>query len=261
MKQHAIFDTELIGKNKPFFFIGVQIKETGEKHGFWLHKKGHLDAFEKMLPNYTWVGFNSENFDRPLIAAALMGYDAEDLKKIANIIIEDGMRSWQTYKTFNLDFVEYDHIDLIETAPGVMISLKTYAGRMGYPTMQDMPFHHETDLKPSQLAIVESYCYNDIGVTNWLHDRLKTELELRVEMGKEYGLDLRSKSDAQVAEAILKKQINFFGGDKIVPRAVRYEAPSFIKTKNPRIKALIQQFEEDEFIINRNNVRLLNLTG
>ena len=127
-KQHVIFDTELIGKEKPHFLFKGLVIETGEKFTFWHHKKGHTAKLEKLLADqrYTFVGFNSENFDRPLIAAAIAGYDELDLKRIAQAIIDERLVSWQTYREFNLDFLEYDHIDIKEVPPGVMMSLKVY---------------------------------------------------------------------------------------------------------------------------------------
>jgi len=157
-KHHAIFDCELIGKEKPHFLTKVRIVETGKMLTFWHHKKGHTAKLEKLLLSgqYTWVGFNSENFDRPLLAAAIAGYDELDLKLIAQAIIDEEMRSWQTYREFKLDFIEYDHIDLKEVPPGVMLSLKIYEGRMHSPTIQDMPFDHTHDLvTPAEFKIVE----------------------------------------------------------------------------------------------------------
>jgi len=256
MKQHIIFDCELIGRLKPVFLTCCKIKETGETFSFWHDKRGHTAKLEKLLlnTNYTWVGFNSVNFDAPLIAAAIMGHDELDLKHIAQRMIDERMRSWQTYREFNIDFIDYDHIDLIETAPGVMISLKTYAGRMAYPSMVDMPFHHDDEINtPAKRKIVENYCLNDLGVTEALFDKLSTELALRVELGAEYGIDLRSKSDAQCAEAILKKQVGIGNGDKFVPRYVEYTAPKFIKPKSKALKGLVERFENEKFTINRGN--------
>lgn len=250
---HAIFDTEIIGKHAPVFLIGVRILETGEAHSFWLHKRGHLKRFAAMLPLHTWVGFNSENFDRPLIAAALMGYEADAIKQLAEAIINEEKRSWQTYQDYDLDFVEYDHIDLQEVAPGVMISLKTYAGRMGYPTMMDMPFAHDHDLTPRELKIVERYCHNDIGVTARLFEQLHDEIELRKELTATYALDLRSKSDAQIAEAILKTRCGIGYKDKQVPGYVTYTAPDFIRTDHPGITELINLLNEHRFKINHAN--------
>lgn len=256
MKQHVIFDCEIIGKDKPVFMVGTKIVETGETKAFWYHKRGHMNALAKMLanPDYTWVGFNSENFDRPLIALAMNeAYDVHGIKDLATIIIEDRLRSWQTYKQFNIDFIEYDHIDLFEVVPGVMISLKTYAGRIGCRTMVDLPFHHDTDLTPAQCKVLETYCLNDLGVTEALFKTQQTELALRAEMSEEYGIDLRSKSDAQIAEAILKKRVGIGAGGKQIPHSVGYKAPDFIVTDSPVINELADLLSRFPFVLNRGN--------
>ena len=251
--KYAFFDTEIIGKNKPKFLCCVKIGK--QVHSFWAHKKGHLKAMGELFArkDLTFVGFNSENFDRPLIAAAFDQWDDPDLKQLANTIIGEEMRSWQTYKQFNIPFVNYDHIDLIDVAPGVMISLKTYAGRMSYPSMLDMPIHHDTDLTPTQEKIVEEYCVNDVGVTEALFKQLSTEIELRYELSATYGIDLRSKSDAQIAEAILKNKCGIKSGDKYVPSYITYEVPKFIKTTHAGIKEIVELLEDHQFKINRNN--------
>lgn len=247
---HMIFDCEIIGKDKPVFLVGTKCVETGKREAFWFNKRGHMAKLLKLLRSgqYTWVGFNSENFDRPLIAMVQdLGYDEHSIKHVATKIVEERKKSWETYREFGIDFLEYDHIDLFEVAPGVMISLKIYAGRIGHKTMVDMPFHHDDDLSPAQLKILETYCLNDLDVTEALFKLLKTELDLRAEMSAEYGVDLRSKSDAQIAEAVLKARVGIRSGDKIVPRYVRYTAPAFIKTKDEQIQALIEALEAHEF--------------
>ncbi len=255
MKQHYILDTELIGLKKPKFLIGLKHVETGKYHAFWQHKRGHLNAFERLVKdkNNVFIGFNSENFDRPLIAASLMGHEESSLKVLAQAIIEEQLRSWQTYREYNLDFVEYDHIDLIDVAPGVMISLKTYAGRMGARTMMDMPFHHDTDLDAKGEKLCETYNRNDLDVTEMLWNQLKTEMELRYQLTEEYGIDLRSKSDAQIAEAILKNKCGIKSHDKIVPSYVTYSTPNFIKTTHAGINEVIELLNNHPFKLNRMN--------
>lgn len=256
MKQHIVFDTEILGLRRPVFLVCAKIIETGERFTFWHDKRGHTAKLEKMLANknYTWISFNGTNFDAPLVAAAIMGHDEEDLKEIATQIIRDELRSWRTYKQFNIDFLDYDHIDLIETAPGVMTSLKTYAGRMAFPNMVDMPYHHDEEIDtPAKRKVVQDYCHNDCDVTEALFKRLATEIELREVMGAEYGQDFRSKSDAQIAEAILKKQVGINNQDKQVPMYVEYTAPTFIKTRSKALKDLITAFENECFSINRGN--------
>lgn len=255
-KLHAIFDTEIIGLIKPIFLTCIEIVETGERHAFWHDKRGHTKKLTAMLedPQYTWVGFNSESFDRPLIAMAVMGHDESNIKVVAQNIIEHKMQSWQTYREYDIDFIEYDHIDIKEVPKGVMLSLKVYEGRMHSPNLQDMPFHHDEEIDtPKKRKIVEDYCWNDISETKRLFLTMKKEVELREQLGEQYGVDLRSKSDAQCAEAILKKVCSIGKGDKIVPGSVRYTCPKFIKTNSKLINEIIAMCEDHRFIINHAN--------
>lgn len=246
---HAIFDIEIVGKERPVFLLCGKIVETKETFSIWFKD---IDRIRKLLPLYTWVGFNSENFDRPILAAALDGWDEIDLKSLAEYIIQNEMRSWQTYREFGISFVEYDHIDLMEVPPGVKISLKTYAGRMHYPTMIDMPFAHDQDLMKTDLATLEQYCLNDLGVTEKLFKSLKAELAIRSKMSQQYDIDLRSKSDAQMAEAILKKQLGLTSG-KSIPVSVSYKTPDFIRTDNAELNTTIKALEAHSFSINPGN--------
>lgn len=252
-KLHAIFDTEIIGLIKPIFLTCIEIVETGERHAFWHDKRGHTKKLTAMLedPQYTWIGFNSENFDRPLLAMAVMGHDETNIKVVCQNIIDHKMQSWQTYREYDIDFLEYDHIDIKEVPKGVMLSLKVYEGRMHSPNLQDMPFHHDEEIDtPKKRKIVEDYCWNDISETKRLFLTMKKEVELREQLGEQYGVDIRSKSDAQCAEAILKKVCSIGKGDKVVPGNVRYSCPKFIKTNSKLINEIIAMCEDHKFIIN-----------
>ena len=254
-KQHVIFDTEIIGTNTPIFLVCCKIVETGDTFAFWHDKRGHTKKLAAMLanPDYTWVGFNSENFDRPLIAMAVMGHDEANIKTVAQHIIEDKMMSWQTYREYDIDFLEYDHIDIKEVPPGVMLSLKIYEGRMHSPRLQDMPFHHDHDVTAKERKLVEEYCFNDVEETERLFQIIREQISLREQLSEQYDVDLRSKSDAQCAEAILKKVCAIGKKDKVVPGHVRYTCPSFIKTDSALINEIIELCEEHKFIINHAN--------
>lgn len=253
--KHAVFDCELIGEDCPVFLVCAKIIETGKQFSFWWHKEGDMQALKTMLnrPDLTWISFNGIHFDAPLISAALAGRDPHELKKMANAIIMEGEKSWDMPSRFNYDPVEFDHIDLMEVAPGVRTSLKTYAGRMGYPTMVDLPFHHDQDLDNDQLLVLERYCQNDLGVTEALFNRLRAEIDLRQEMSEEHGIDLRSKSDAQVAEAVLKKAAGIKGRVSGQPYSVTYKAPAFIETDSEVVQDLIERLNRTEFKINKMN--------
>jgi hypothetical protein len=200
-----------------------------------------------------WVSFNGIHFDVPLISAALAGHGPDVLKLMANKIIVENGKSWQMPDIFNYSPIELDHIDLVEVAPGVRTSLKAYAGRMGYPTMVDLPFHHDEDLNAEQMETLEKYCQNDLGVTEALFNRLRSEIDLRTEMSEEHGIDLRSKSDAQVAEAVLKKAAGIKAREGSTPDFVTYKAPDFISTGSEVINELIERLQRTKFTINKAN--------
>lgn len=253
-KMHAVYDCELIGKENPVFLMCARIVETGQKYSFWWHHEGEMDAMHRFFQreDITFVSFNGIHFDQPIISAAIGGKHPTVLKKIADELINGEGKAWQIYSMFNFDKVEFDHIDLIEVSPGVRVSLKTFAGRMGYPTMVDLPYHHDQDLAGEQLDILELYCENDLGVTEALFNKLRDEINLRMELSLEHDIDLRSKSDAQVAEAILKKAANIkSGGEK--PTSVTYRAPDFIETDSDVINEVIQTLHNTRFSINAGN--------
>lgn len=253
-KQILIFDTEIIGKNKPVFLVCIKNLKTKEIHSFWDHKRGHAKQFLAMIddPKYTWVGFNSNRFDAALLAAWAHGHDAENLKVLAEMIIKDERMPWDVLKEAGCEPLKFDHIDIFDVAPGVATSLKTYMGRLFYKSLVDLPFHHDDDLTPKQQAVLEAYCCNDIGGTEALFKSLEEEIQLRYELSEEHGLDLRSKSDAQIAEAILKKAAGI-SGKPGMPSMVQYKAPAFIQTQNMMISDLIDSTEEEMFKINYAN--------
>ena len=257
-KKHAIFDTEIIGLEKPVFLTCVKIKETQEKFAFWEHKRGDMQRLLDMLyrDDLTWVGFNSFNFDKPLVNAAMCGHDAHTIKRIATSIIQDGLKPWDVRKMFPMEELDFDHIDLIEVAPGVRISLKAYAGRMSSPRMVDLPYHHDKDLNKTEQAVLQDYCFNDLEETERLHTVLGEALALRVTLGNQHSIDLRSKSDAQAAEAILKKICGLGKNSGLRPTYVSYSTPKLIQTKNATIRELIEMTEATPFVIDKNGAPL-----
>lgn len=254
-KNHAIFDCEIIGWSNPVFLVCVRVIETGEVGSFWWHVDGDMPLLHTMLQreDLTWVSFNGWHFDAPMISAAIGGKNPKVLKEIANAIINENGKSWEIPDQFGFDMIKFDHIDLIEVSPGVRVSLKTFAGRMGYPTMVDLPFEHDRDLNEEEMAVLETYCQNDLGVTEWLFQRMRAEIDLRIEMSNEHGIDLRSKSDAQVAEAVLKKAAGIKGRGGLSPLSVRYKAPAFIQTDSDIINDLVERIERTDFRINQGN--------
>jgi hypothetical protein len=254
-KQHVVFDCEIIGSEDPVFLVCMKVVETGERFSFWWDVPGDMESMHNLLGDkrYTFVSFNGINFDAPLMSAAIDGKRPSTLKNMAQAIIKEGEKAWTLPGLFEYKPISFDHIDLIEVAPGVRTSLKVYAGRMNYPTMVDLPFEHDHDLSEDERRVLEAYCQNDLGVTEALFQRLRSQIDLRVEMGLEHDMDLRSKSDAQVAEAVLKKAANITSKPDLPPKFVTYRAPHFIQTDSDDLNFVIEKIHKAQFAVNQGN--------
>jgi len=175
----------------------------------------------------TCVSFNGLRYDIPMVASALAGNSVEMLKHINDRIILDNAPPWNFNPT---GWAPADHVDLFNIAPGAC-GQKIYAGRMHAPTMRDLPYSPDSELTPDQMREVTEYCHNDVAVLSMLADSLHAEIGLRRKLSARYGLDLMSKSDAQIAEAVLKLKCGAVGAKpKPYPAgySFTYKAPDYL---------------------------------
>ena len=73
--KHLIWDTELLGFDDPIFFVRLYCPEDNKHYKFWFDKPKDMDKLFAMMGNtgYTWVGFNSKNFDS-VITSGIVGW-------------------------------------------------------------------------------------------------------------------------------------------------------------------------------------------
>lgn len=198
---------------------------------------------------YTTVSFNGRGYDVPMITAALMGYTVEQLKWLNDRIIVERVKPWELGLP---DWAPADHIDVMEVAPGAG-SQKQYAGRIHCKTMRDLPYEPDRFLTEPEIVEVDAYCENDLDVLEALFDALQPMIEQRDALGNRYGMDLRSKSDAQVAEAVLKRRCEQALGQRIFKPeidwnlAFRYKAPPFISYTLPQLQRALELVRESVF--------------
>lgn len=207
-----------------------------------------------ILHNYTVIGFNSYDFDIPLIWAAYAYPNAKDIKEITNAIIFGGMSRYDLVRKFGFIIFPTKHVDLMEVCP-LRGSLKLYAARLHAKRIQDLPFDPNEDLSADEMEIVADYCINgDLIGTGVVLTNLKEQLGLRAELGVEYRCDLMSNSDPQVAEAIVAAELEKFTGikptrpkeDKDVIK-FKYQVPAFVSFKTPQLQAMLQTVAASEY--------------
>ncbi len=215
-----------------------------------------VEQLISVLRKYTIVTFNGNRYDLLLLKGAIADFDAERLKVMSDDIIVNNARAWDIESKYSLPQCKYiDHIDLIDVAPG-KASLKIYGGRLHSKRMQDLPIEPNAIIKQDERELLTNYCINDLDTTIDLYKKLSSQIDLREKMGEELGMDLRSKSDAQIAESVIKKQIEAIKGSKIYRPELpdnysfNYVPPKFIKFKHPDLVEALRVFKTEPFTLN-----------
>lgn len=253
MKPTVVLDVECY---RNYFMVGVRNVETGRTRNFELYEDHPLDIedLNKIVRRCKLVTFNGNNYDMPMVFLALSGASNDQLKKASDKIIVGNLKSWQFEKTYGLAFPKIDHIDLIEVAPG-QASLKIYGGRVHTRLMQDLPIEPDAFITPVDREKLVAYNGNDLNATIDLLNKLRLQIDLREKMSDEYGIDLRSKSDAQIAEAVLKQEIEKLTGIKPVRPEVpagttfKYKVPDFISYKTSDLDAVLGMVRNAKFVV------------
>lgn len=249
-----IVDTEIY---RDYFLAFFKDLDSGKYRAFEMFNGQPLDvvALRRIMSSYTTISFNGLSFDLILLAAAIDGADCARLKKISDEIIRSKLPAWRVARDMSINVPrQWDHIDLIEVAPG-QASLKVYGGRLNAPTMQDLPIQPDASIAPEQRLALKRYCRNDVDTTELLYRKLRGAIELRGQMSKQYSIDLRSKSDAQMAEAIIKHELEELTGktyrpQKVEPGAVmRYVSPGIVWFEQQNLKDIYWRILKSGFPI------------
>lgn len=249
----TIFDTEVYRDYFLASFLDLATGQVTEVEAT-AEKPLDLEALKACMRKRTLVGFNSGTFDLPVLAVALEGADCERIHKAAGAIIRHNYRAWQFEQAWNVRLPRVDHIDLIEVAPGVA-SLKLYAGRLHAQRMQDLPVDPDASISPEQRAVLRQYCRNDLANTAALYRALEPQIELRSAMSAEYDIDLRSKSDAQIAEAVLVHQVKALRKTEIVRPEIEpgtvyhYRAPAWLQFRSLALTDVLTEIEASDFVV------------
>lgn len=253
-REAMVFDFEVYPN---FVCVTFTSADTGRSVAFELsdYETPDLPKLAWIYNNCRLVGFNSMKYDRVMLAMMCAGATTQQMWWATEQLIAFEVQPWKLMKQLKLkDPVGFDHVDIIEVCP-LSASLKIYGGRLGCKKMQDLPFAPGTILSYEQQRIVKLYNHNDNVTTSLLYNNLREQIKLREVLSARYKMELRSKSDAQIAEAIIGAEIQRITGKK-VPKPVvdydlrfKYETPHFIQFHTPLLNWALQQVQAAEFYI------------
>lgn len=212
----------------------------------------------RILRNHRVYTFNGINYDLPMIALAMSGASCEDLKRANDDIILSGIKYWEFYTKYEVSMPDWlDHIDLMEVAPSSAqrASLKKYAGMMHSHKMQELPYDPDHWLADHEVDEVMDYLDNDLEVTDDLATELQPQIRIRNVISTRIGVDCRSKSDAQIGEAIMRQRVEKRQGGKrlykpdIRPGVFHFEKPDYIEFKTPAMQDMLARLLRAPFVV------------
>jgi len=243
----------------PNYFLVLLRRPDGKCRAFEKFKGCNLDraalAEVMLAPGVELVSFNGNSYDILMVRLAIAGAPCDELKDASDDIIVNSLRPWQFYRKYEIKEMHFNHVDLIEVAPG-QVGLKIYGGRLHCKKLQDLPYPPDTVLTREQMVEVREYCKNDLIVTEELSGFLSEQVDLRRRMSEQYGVDLRSKSDAQIAEAVLKAEYERRTGESPPKSEIRYsefnyEAPGYVKFLTPTLQNCLETICSSPMVIQK----------
>lgn len=237
----------------------------GFKHvqsGKYIRVDGNFDPFfiSWIINSFRSVGFNSLPFDLPMLWASYINRDPRFLKAVANDLILSGKRPNEIAKEYGFEIYKLQsrqHIDLFNVCP-LKGSLKLYGARLHSKRIQELPFPDNEPLQDWQVPVVQEYNCNDLDVTEQVFKFCKERLELREAISIEYDEDLMSKSDAQMAEVVIPKEVAKL--NKRWPKrpeieagtVYKYSCPQYLSFVTKPMQDLLAKVKRAEFIVQDN---------
>ena len=207
---------------------------------------GNLAVMKSVITKSEVVTFNGENYDIPMVSAFLAGWTNAELKALSDTIIVDDVPRWKladTYPKLRILRLAKGHVDLVGVTP-LQASLKAYGCRIHSRKLQDLPIDPSALISDNDAKVLEKYCENDVDVTWDIYRTMTPELDLRRDMTKTYAINMLSKSDPQIAEAIIKHYMEE-REHKVEKREgkvkpFKYTIPDFIKFKTTELQQVLE---------------------
>lgn len=255
-REPLVFDIECYKNYFLIAFMGVNSKKIIY---FEMDESTALNVvmLKWIVTNFTIISFNGKHYDEPILTMALHGFNNMSLKEATNFIISENWRPWEILRNYGLKRIDCDHIDIKEVMPGVGVGLKLYGARMHAKQLQDLPFHPEALLNYNQKSIIRWYCVNDLDLTDMAYKAVKPDIDLRIDIGNQHGIDVRSRSDAQVAEDVITAEYRALTGryppkpriEDVIGQVLTYDIPEWLHFQTPLMNSVLDLIRGCKFVI------------
>lgn len=164
--------------------------------------------------NILFCGYNNKHYDDPIINFILTYKNAmisagsmavcRNISHLSNLIIKSGddTSEWKQYKYANL-FESFDLLTMMFSSK-LRVGLKEMQVTMQYQNVQEYEGSFENWLPDSEIDKMIEYNINDVESTCELLNRCKKDIDLRLGIEKEFGINVLSKDGMTIGTEILK---------------------------------------------------------
>lgn len=242
--------------------------ETGNIYKFEIsERKNMLEEEIKFFkrPKTLFCGYNNHHYDdvvmnyiidyQNILASLPYWRICQSLFNLSRTIVEDEDGSRDKLKRWK--YAHYFHsMDLLtmQFSQKLRVGLKTMQVTMHYKNVQEYDGDFDQYIPVTEIDKMIAYNINDVESTTELLNRLKEQVELRLFIEKEHGIDCLSMDSVKMAETFLLEKYSEKSG---IPKNVIKEMRSpmdyiplkdvilpFIKYKNPKLQAVLEDMKK-----------------
>lgn len=244
--------------------------ETNQIHKFEISERKNqltelVDFFYYKNTDLMFCGYNNKHYDDVIINYIIDQWKKMDkmsfkkvCKSIFNLstcIVEDNEGNLEKFKKWK--YMNYFYsMDLLtmQFSQKLRVGLKTMQITMHYSNVLEYNGDFSEDIPRDKIDEMIAYNINDVESTTELLNRLKDQVELRLFIEKEHGIDCLSMDSVKMAETFLLEK---YSEKMNIPKNVIKEMRSpmdyiplrdvilpFIKYKNPKLQSVLEDMKK-----------------
>ena len=215
-KDVVVYDIEVFPN---VFSCTCKNTETKELNVFEIsERKNDLTRLiEYFNENYMFCGYNNHHYDDVIINYIIDYYSilrtkfyidiCKSLFHLSQVIIESDEGDTSKFKKWKYAkyFQSMDLLTMLFSSK-LRVGLKEMQLTMHYPNVQEYSCHFDQWLKSSEIDEMISYNINDVESTTALLERLKKDVDLRLFIEDEYGINALSMDSVKFGETLLLRK-------------------------------------------------------
>ena len=265
-KKVYVYDIEIFPN---VFHCCAKDTETGELYKFEIsERKNQLDKLVGFFVSGTdkmFCGYNNKHYDDVIINYIIDNYNkmqflpywkiCGSLFNLSQTLVKDEDETRDKVKRWRYAkyFYSMDLLTMLFSRK-LRVGLKTMQITMRYKNVYEYEGDFENNLPACEIDNMISYNINDVNSTEELLNKLKGDIELRLFIEHEHGIDCLSMDSVKMAETFLLEEYSNKSG---IPKNVIKEMRSpmdyiplkdvilpFIKYKNPKLQSILEEMKE-----------------